>query len=214
MSSSTGRRRPLAVGGAARCGALLGGAGREDVPAYTYFTWRSHKREIEDCLTELTETAPKDFFRPNFFVYTPDINPHFPQTSGRPGFLIRAALTTTPSGLWGMYNGFELCEGARSPARRSTSTARSARSAPGTGTAPATSRPRSRGGTRYAGRPRRCRRGSASPSTTPSTTACCGTARRRRTARRSCSSRSRSPTGSSATACRSPTSRRTRRACS
>ncbi|MNX90727.1 Alpha-1,4-glucan:maltose-1-phosphate maltosyltransferase 1 [compost metagenome] len=43
---------------------------------------------------------------------TPDINPFFLQTSGRPGFLIRAALAALGSGLWGMYSGFELCEGA------------------------------------------------------------------------------------------------------
>jgi starch synthase (maltosyl-transferring) len=54
----------------------------------------------------------KDYFRPHLFVNTPDINPYFLQTSGRPGFLIRAALATTLSGLWGMYSGFELCEAA------------------------------------------------------------------------------------------------------
>lgn len=85
--------------------------------SYTYFTWRNHKKELEDYLTELTTTAPKDFFRPNFFVNTPDINPYFLQTSGRPGFLIRAALATTLSGLWGMYNGFEICESAPLPGK-------------------------------------------------------------------------------------------------
>ena len=85
--------------------------------SYTYFTWRNHKQELEDYLIELTTTAPKDFFRPNFFVNTPDINPFFLQTSGRPGFLIRAALATTLSGLWGMYNGFEICESAPLPGK-------------------------------------------------------------------------------------------------
>jgi starch synthase (maltosyl-transferring) len=85
--------------------------------SYTYFTWRNTKAEIQDYLTELTTTAPKDFFRPHFFVNTPDINPLFLQTSGRGGFLIRAALATTLSGLWGMYNGFELCEAAPVPGR-------------------------------------------------------------------------------------------------
>ena len=85
--------------------------------SYTYFTWRNTKAEIEDYLTELTTTAPKDFFRPHFFVNTPDINPIFLQTSGRGGFLIRAALATTLSGLWGMYNGFELCEATPIPGR-------------------------------------------------------------------------------------------------
>ena len=41
----------------------------------------------------------------------------FLQTSGRPGFLIRAALAATLSGLWGVYNGFELCEGTPMPGK-------------------------------------------------------------------------------------------------
>ena len=85
--------------------------------SYTYFTWRNTKQEMTDYLTELTTTEVKEFFRPNFFVNTPDINPHFLQTSGRPGFLIRAALAATLSGLWGMYSGFELCEAAPLPGR-------------------------------------------------------------------------------------------------
>jgi len=79
--------------------------------SYTYFTWRNEKWELEEYMTELTQTAPKDFFRPHFFVNTPDINPDFLQNAPRPAYLIRAALATTLSGLWGMYNGFELCEG-------------------------------------------------------------------------------------------------------
>ncbi len=78
--------------------------------SYTYFTWRNTAREIRDYLTELTADGPSAFFRPHFFVNTPDINPFFLQESGRPGFLLRAALAATLSGLWGLYNGFELCE--------------------------------------------------------------------------------------------------------
>jgi len=78
--------------------------------SYTYFTWRNSKAELEAYLTELNNTAPKDFFRPHFFVNTPDINPVFLHNSGRAGFVIRAALAATLSGLWGVYNGFELCE--------------------------------------------------------------------------------------------------------
>jgi len=85
--------------------------------SYTYFTWRDTKAELTDYLTELTRANPREFFRPHFFVNTPDINPRFLQTSGRPGFLIRAALATTLSGLWGMYNGFELCEGRALPGK-------------------------------------------------------------------------------------------------
>src|SRR4030095_343613 len=85
--------------------------------SYTYFTWRNTKQELTDYLVELTTTDAKEFFRPHFFVNTPDINPYFLQTSGRPGFLIRAALAATLSGLWGVYAGFELCEGAPRPGR-------------------------------------------------------------------------------------------------
>ncbi len=85
--------------------------------SYTYFTWRNTKAELTEYLRELTTPPVSDFFRPNFFVNTPDINPPFLQTSGRPGFLIRAALACTLSGLWGMYSGFEICESAPLPGR-------------------------------------------------------------------------------------------------
>ena len=84
--------------------------------SYTYFTWRNTKAELTEYLTELTTNA-REFFRPHFFVNTPDINPVFLQTSGRPGFLIRAALAATLSGLFGIYNGFELCEARALPGR-------------------------------------------------------------------------------------------------
>jgi starch synthase (maltosyl-transferring) len=85
--------------------------------SYTYFTWRNGKQELTDYLRELTTTEVAEFFRPNFFVNTPDINPVFLQNSGRPGFLIRAVLAATLSGLWGVYSGFELCEAAALPGR-------------------------------------------------------------------------------------------------
>jgi starch synthase (maltosyl-transferring) len=84
--------------------------------SYTYFTWRNTKEELTEYLTELTTNA-REFFRPHFFVNTPDINPVFLQTSGRPGFLIRAALAATLSGLFGVYSGFELCEARALPGR-------------------------------------------------------------------------------------------------
>ncbi len=80
--------------------------------SYTYFTWRDDKAELTDYLRELTTTEVADYYRPHFFVNTPDINPYFLQSSGRAGFLIRAALASTLSGLWGVYSGFELCEAA------------------------------------------------------------------------------------------------------
>lgn len=80
--------------------------------SYTYFTWRNTKAELAAYLTELNQSPWRECFRPNFFVNTPDINPRFLHESGRAGFLIRAALATMGSGLWGMYSGFELCESA------------------------------------------------------------------------------------------------------
>lgn len=83
--------------------------------SYTYFTWRESKRAFTDYLTELTQTNIREYYRPNFFVNTPDINPRHLQSCGRSGFLIRAALASTLSGLWGVYSGFELCEAAALP---------------------------------------------------------------------------------------------------
>ena len=83
--------------------------------SYTYFTWRESKRDFIEYLTELTQTGARDFYRPNFFVNTPDINPRHLQSQGRTGFLIRAALASTLAGLWGVYSGFELCEAAALP---------------------------------------------------------------------------------------------------
>jgi starch synthase (maltosyl-transferring) len=65
----------------------------------------------------LNASPVREFFRPHFFVNTPDINPWFLQRSGRPGFLIRAVLAATLSGLWGIYSGFELCEAEALPGR-------------------------------------------------------------------------------------------------
>jgi len=85
--------------------------------SYTYFTWRNTRQELTEYLIELTTTGVAEYFRPNFFVNTPDINPVFLQSSGRAGFLIRAVLAATLSGLWGVYSGFEVCEAAPLPGR-------------------------------------------------------------------------------------------------
>ncbi len=78
--------------------------------SYSYFTWRNQKWELREYLTELTKEECAEFMRPNFFVNTPDINPLFLHTSGRPGFRIRLALAATLAGNYGVYSGFELCE--------------------------------------------------------------------------------------------------------
>jgi starch synthase (maltosyl-transferring) len=78
---------------------------------YTYFTWRNEKWELEEYMQELTSESDS-FFRPNFFVNTPDILPTFLQTGGKTAFTIRAILASTLSPSWGVYSGFELFENA------------------------------------------------------------------------------------------------------
>ncbi|WP_375433201.1 alpha-1,4-glucan--maltose-1-phosphate maltosyltransferase [uncultured Friedmanniella sp.] len=87
----------------------LGKAGFQQ--GYTYFTWRNEKWEIEEYLTELS-TSSDSFFRPNFFVNTPDILPMFLQLGGKTAFTIRAVLAATLAPTWGVYSGFELFENA------------------------------------------------------------------------------------------------------
>jgi starch synthase (maltosyl-transferring) len=78
--------------------------------SYTYFTWRTQKWELEQYLNELTAYPERDFYRPNFFVNTPDILPYHLQ-SGEPWmFKSRVALAATLSSNYGVYNGFELLE--------------------------------------------------------------------------------------------------------
>src|SRR5690606_2858274 len=85
--------------------------------SYTYFTWRNTKSELTDYLTELTRTEAREFYRPNFFVNTPDINPVYLQTSGRAGFQVRLVLAAMLAGNYGVYSGFELCEGRALPGK-------------------------------------------------------------------------------------------------
>jgi starch synthase (maltosyl-transferring) len=85
--------------------------------SYTYFTWRNFKNELIDYLNELTQSHCKEYMRPNFFPSTPDINPPFLQTGGRPAHQIRFALAATLSSVYGIYNGFELCEATPIPGK-------------------------------------------------------------------------------------------------
>jgi starch synthase (maltosyl-transferring) len=78
--------------------------------SYTYFTWRTGKAELQEYLSELTGYPERDYFRPNFFVNTPDILPFHLQTGEPWIFKARVALAATLSGSYGIYNGFELLE--------------------------------------------------------------------------------------------------------
>lgn len=90
----------------------LGRAGFQQ--SYTYFTWRNTKKEIEAYFDEVSHESPA-FFRPNFFVNTPDILTEYLQYGGPAAFRIRAVLASTGSPLWGVYAGYELYEHVARP---------------------------------------------------------------------------------------------------
>ncbi len=79
--------------------------------SYTYFTWRNSRAELTAYLRELTATDVAEYFRPNFFTNTPDILPEYLQFGGRPAFMARLVLAATLSASYGIYSGFEVCEG-------------------------------------------------------------------------------------------------------
>jgi starch synthase (maltosyl-transferring) len=81
--------------------------------SYTYFTWRTEKRETADYLSEVTTPPIADFFRPNFWPNTPDILHETLQHGGRPMFLVRLTLAALSVGNWGIYGpAMELLEAA------------------------------------------------------------------------------------------------------
>ena len=71
--------------------------------SYTYFTWRTEKRETADYLVEVTTPPVNDFFRPAFWTNPPDILHATLQTGGRPMFQVRLALAALSVGTWGIY---------------------------------------------------------------------------------------------------------------
>jgi starch synthase (maltosyl-transferring) len=83
--------------------------------SYTYFTWKSSKWELAEYVTELATSGMQEYYRPNFFVNTPDILTEELQTGGPPKFASRLVLAATLSPSYGLYSGFESFE--RTPAR-------------------------------------------------------------------------------------------------
>ncbi len=77
--------------------------------SYTYFTWRTSKSELIAYGNELANQTSA-FFRPNFWVNTPDILPLHLQSGNPAMFALRAVLAATLSPAWGMYAGYELFE--------------------------------------------------------------------------------------------------------
>jgi starch synthase (maltosyl-transferring) len=83
--------------------------------SYSYFTWRNTKDELASYAHELAQGPGAEYLRPNFFTNTPDILPPFLQRGGRPAFQIRLVLAATMASVYGIYNGFELCEATAIP---------------------------------------------------------------------------------------------------
>jgi starch synthase (maltosyl-transferring) len=79
--------------------------------SYTYFTWKNSAWELRDYFRELSSSPMSQYYRPNCFTNTPDILHEFLQHGGRPAFRVRLLLAATLSPLYGIYSGFELCEG-------------------------------------------------------------------------------------------------------
>jgi starch synthase (maltosyl-transferring) len=71
--------------------------------SYTYYTWRNTKYEITTYFTELTQTAVREYMRPNPWPNTPDILPEFLQHSGPQGFRLRLVLAATLGASYGLY---------------------------------------------------------------------------------------------------------------
>jgi starch synthase (maltosyl-transferring) len=71
--------------------------------SYSYFTWRVHKHELIEYMVELTQSEMREYYRPNFWPNTPDINPYHLQGAGEPMHMIRYALAATLSGNIGIY---------------------------------------------------------------------------------------------------------------
>jgi len=71
--------------------------------SYSYFTWRTAKHEIVAYLEELTKTELREYFRPNFWPNTPDINPFHLQGANEATYLQRYALAATLSSNMGIY---------------------------------------------------------------------------------------------------------------
>lgn len=83
--------------------------------SYTYFIWRTTKRELTEYVTELAAPDMTTFFRPNFFTTTPDVIPEQLQNAGRAVFELRAALAAFLSPAYGIISGYELIENEALP---------------------------------------------------------------------------------------------------
>jgi len=83
--------------------------------SYTYFTWKNFRWDLAEYVGEIALSDERLYFRPNFFVNTPDILSDFLADGGPPAFPIRLILAATLSPSWGVYSGFEHFEHVQRP---------------------------------------------------------------------------------------------------
>jgi starch synthase (maltosyl-transferring) len=76
--------------------------------SYTYFTWKNTKAELTEFVRDVINWSP--WYRPNFFVNTPDILHEYLQRGGPPAFAARLVLAATISPTYGIYSGYERFE--------------------------------------------------------------------------------------------------------
>ncbi len=83
--------------------------------SYTYFTWRHDKTGLTEYGEELAHGQASGWFRPNLWPTTPDILTGQLRNGSKSAFELRALLAATMGPSWGMYSGYELCEGDPHP---------------------------------------------------------------------------------------------------
>jgi starch synthase (maltosyl-transferring) len=90
---------------------MYGLAKRGYTQSYTYFSWRTEKKELTEYMTEITTPPVNEFFRGNLWPNTPDILPGFLQTENRAAFAQRVILAATLGASYGIYGpAYELGE--------------------------------------------------------------------------------------------------------
>ncbi len=86
--------------------------------SYSYFTWRNNKHELTQYMDELTRGNMREYFRPNFWPNTHDINPYILQSGHEPQYIIRFFLAAALSSNYGIYGPcFELLDHAALPGK-------------------------------------------------------------------------------------------------
>lgn len=85
---------------------------------YSYFTWRFNKFELTEYMEQLTKGSQREFYRPNFWPNTPDINPFHLQGANESMHLSRYFLAATLCSNVGVYGPvYEFMDSAAVPGK-------------------------------------------------------------------------------------------------